>query len=103
MLFLSYSQDITKLSQSYPKVIPVVSSSYVYNILGLGTSAAVNRRWQAAELDRQWRHEDAAAALARRSGWYAYRTGFGKMSDYVDHSCLCWKSFLHFTYKLFVH
>ena len=46
--------------------------------LGPGTQAARNRRWQAAELDRQWRMEEQAFALARRTGPHAYRTGFGK-------------------------
>ena len=46
--------------------------------LGPGSAAARNRRWQASELDRQWRMEDQATALARKTGRNAYRTGFGK-------------------------
>ena len=46
--------------------------------LGPGSAAAVNRRRQAADLDRLWRMGDQAQSLARRTGKYAYRTGFGK-------------------------
>ena len=46
--------------------------------LGPGSGAAANRRWQAAELDRERRKGEQAIALARRTGWFAFRTGFGK-------------------------
>ena len=47
--------------------------------LGPGTTAAVGRRQQAKELEKRWRREEAAHALARRQGWSAYRTGFAKL------------------------
>ena len=47
--------------------------------LGPGTAAAVGRRWQAAELDRRWRQEEQAYALAKRTGWSYFRTGFAKL------------------------
>ena len=37
-------------------------------IMGPGTAAAANRRWQAAEQERRWRREDQAYTLARRQG-----------------------------------
>ena len=40
-------------------------------MMGPGTAAAVNRRWQAAEQERRWSREDPAYALARRQGWSA--------------------------------
>ena len=46
--------------------------------LGPGSAAARKGRWQDSELDRQWRKEDQATALARRTGRNAYCTGFGK-------------------------
>ena len=45
-------------------------------VLGPGTTAAANRRRQAAEQERAWRREDQAYSLARRQGRLAYRTGF---------------------------
>ena len=45
-------------------------------VLGPGTTAAANRRRQAAEQERAWRREDQAYSLARRQGRNAYRTGF---------------------------
>ena len=46
--------------------------------LGPGAAAAVNRRRQAAELDRQARLEQRAHALSVRQGWAIYRSGFAK-------------------------
>ena len=43
------------------------------------TTAAVGRRGQAKELEKRWRREEAAHALARRQGWSAYRTGFARL------------------------
>ena len=47
--------------------------------LGPGSAAAAGRRWQAKELERCWRREKRAHALATSQGWKAYRTGFGKL------------------------
>ena len=46
--------------------------------LGPGGAAAAGRRWHASELQRRWQQEDQANALARRQGFRALRTGFGK-------------------------
>ena len=46
--------------------------------LGPGGAAAVGRRWQAAEVERQWRREEQAHALATRQGYDAMRRGFVK-------------------------
>ena len=46
--------------------------------LGTGGAAAQGRRWQATELDRQWRREVAAHSLATRQGFFVMRSGFGK-------------------------
>ena len=43
-----------------------------------GTSAAVGRRRQAQELERQWTREERASELARRQGFRVFRTGFAK-------------------------
>ena len=47
--------------------------------LGPGSAAVAGRRWQAKELERCWRREERAHALATSQGWKAYRTGFGKL------------------------
>ena len=47
--------------------------------LGPGTTAAVGRRQQAKEMEKRWRREEAAHALARRQGWSVYRTGFARL------------------------
>ena len=46
--------------------------------LGPGGAAAAGRRWQAAEVKRQWRREGQAHALATRQGYKAMRRGFVK-------------------------
>ena len=46
--------------------------------LGPGGAAAAGRRWQATEIQRRWQQEDQASALARREGFRALRTGYGK-------------------------
>ena len=46
--------------------------------LGPGGAAARGRRDQAAELERRWRQETAAHALATRQGYRALRRGFAK-------------------------
>ena len=46
--------------------------------LGPGGAAARGRRDQAAELERRWRQETAAHALATRQGFRALRRGFAK-------------------------
>ena len=46
--------------------------------LGPGGAAARGRRDQAAELERRWRKETAAHALATRQGYRALRRGFAK-------------------------
>ena len=45
-------------------------------VLGPGTTAAANRRRQAAEQERAWQREDQAYSLARRQGCLVYHTGF---------------------------
>ena len=47
-------------------------------VLGPGAGAAIGRRWQAAEIERAWRKEEAAHRLAASQGFRSYRTGFGK-------------------------
>ena len=47
--------------------------------LGPGGAAAAGRRWQAAEVERQWRREEQAHALARRQSYNAMRRGFVRM------------------------
>ena len=47
--------------------------------MGPGSSAAVRRRRQATEMERQWQLEDRASALANRQGWSTFRTGFAKL------------------------
>ena len=46
--------------------------------LGPGGAAARGRRDQAAELERRWRQETAAHALATRQGYRALRRSFAK-------------------------
>ena len=46
--------------------------------IGPGGSAAVSRRRQATELDRQWRLQQQAYDLSIRQGWSVHRTGFAK-------------------------
>ena len=46
--------------------------------LGPGGAAAVGRRWQAAELERQWRREEQAHSLATQQGYSYRQRGFSK-------------------------
>ena len=47
--------------------------------LGPGWTAASGRRKETAELERRWRAEVQAHALATRQGWRALRSGFAKL------------------------
>ena len=47
--------------------------------LGGGAAAAINRRQQVAELDRQWRLEQQVHTLSVRQGWVIFRLGFAKL------------------------
>ena len=46
--------------------------------LGPGGAAAMGRRWQAAEIERQWRKEEQIHALATRQGYQVMRRGLAK-------------------------
>ena len=46
--------------------------------LGPGGAAAIGRRWQAAEVERQWRREEQAHVLANRQGWQVMRRGMAR-------------------------
>ena len=46
--------------------------------LGPGGAAATGRRWQAAEVERQWRREERAHVLATRQGWQVMRRGMAR-------------------------
>ena len=47
--------------------------------LGPGGGAATGRRWQALELERNFRRETRAHYLATKQGWQIMRSGFAKM------------------------
>ena len=46
--------------------------------LGPGGAAAVGRRWQAAEVERQWRREELTHGLASRQGFQVMRRGMAR-------------------------
>ena len=47
--------------------------------LGRGGGAATGRRWQALELERNFRRETRAHYLATKQGWQIMRSGFAKI------------------------
>ena len=47
--------------------------------LGPGSAAAINRRRQALDLERQWRLQQQAYNLSVRQGFNIHRTGFAKL------------------------
>ena len=47
-------------------------------VLGPGSTAAANRRREAAELERSWKLAQQAHMLSVKQGWAIHRTGFAK-------------------------
>ena len=47
--------------------------------LGPGSAAAINRRRQAADLERNWRLQQQAYNLSVRQGFAIHRSGFAKL------------------------